>query len=103
VADTAPPGTPTVAETTGGETHTWTNYSNAGGTEGPVIARGTTVQISCKVTGFKVPDGNTWWYRIASSPWNTLYYASADAFYNNGATTGPLEGTPFLDPRVPDC
>ena len=103
VAATPAAGPTPVAETTGGETHTWTNYMNAGGTAGPVIAGGTTVQISCKVTGFRVADGNTWWYRIASPPWNNAFYASADAFYNNGATSGPLTDTPFVDPAVPDC
>lgn len=93
----------TWSETTGGETHTWTNYLNAGGQEGPVIPRGTTVQISCKVQGFRVEDGNTWWYRIASSPWSNSFYASADAFYNNGASSGPLSGTPFVDPAVANC
>jgi hypothetical protein len=90
-------------ETTGGPTHTWTNYTNAGGYEGPTIAAYQTVLIACKVTGFRVADGNTWWYRIASSPWNNAYYASADAFYNNGQTSGSLKGTPFVDPAVPDC
>jgi hypothetical protein len=84
-------------------THTWTNYSDAGGTEGPSIPSNQTVQIACKVTGFKVADGNTWWYRIASGPWNGTYYASADAFYNDGATSGSLVGTPFVDPSVPNC
>jgi hypothetical protein len=97
------PAPQTYGETVGGVTNTWTNYSNAGGTEGPQIAKGTTVQIACKVTGFKVADGNTWWYRIASSPWNGTYYASADAFYNNGATSGSLSGTPFVDNNVPNC
>lgn len=97
----APPRT--YAETTGGVTHTWTNYTNAGGTQGPSIASNTTVQITCKVTGFRVEDGNTWWYRIASSPWNNSFYASADAFYNNGQTSGSLKGTPFVDPAVPSC
>ena len=96
-----PPGT--VAETTGSVTHTWTNYANAGGTEGPSVASNTTVQIACRLTGFKVADGNTWWYRIASSPWSSSYYASADAFYNNGATSGSLHGTPFVDAEVPLC
>jgi len=90
-------------ETTGGVTHTWTNYTNAGGTQGPSIPAYSTVQIECKVPGFKVADGNTWWYRIASSPWNSQFYASADAFYNNGQTSGSLHGTPFVDPNVPDC
>ena len=93
----------THAETTGSTTHTWTNYTNAGGTQGPSIAANQTVQIACKVTGFKVADGNTWWYRIASAPWSGSYYASADAFYNNGSTSGSLSGTPFVDNNVPTC
>jgi lysophospholipase L1-like esterase len=98
-----PPLGPTYAETTGGLTHTWTDYTSAGGNQGPSIPNYTTVQIACKVSGFRVADGNTWWYRIASSPWNSSYYASADAFYNNGQTSGSLQGTPFVDPNVPDC
>ena len=100
----SPAPTPTTySETTGGVAHTWTNYSNAGGTEGPSIASNQTVQIACKVTGFQVADGNTWWYRIASSPWNDNYYVSADAFYNNGQTSGSLSNTPFVDSNVPNC
>lgn len=103
----SPPATPpaptTYAETVGGVSHTWTNYTNAGGTEGPSIAAYQTVQISCRLEGFKVADGNTWWYRIAQSPWSTHFYVSADAFYNNGATSGSLIGTPFVDTRVPLC
>src|SRR5215472_14903910 len=76
----------TWSETTGGAAHTWTNYTNAGGTQGPTIAAFATVQIACRLTGFKVADGNTWWYQIASSPWNDVYYVSADPFYNNGQT-----------------
>ena len=94
---------PTYTETVGGVTHTWTNYTNAGGTQGPSIPSNTTVQIACKVTGFAVADGNTWWYRVASAPWSDTYYASADAFYNNGQTSGSLHGTPFVDPAVPNC
>jgi hypothetical protein len=100
---TTPPATVTYAETAGSVAHTWTNHTNAGGTEGPSIAAYQTVQIACKLTGFKVADGNTWWYRIAQSPWNSAYYVSADAFYNNGATSGPLTGTPFVDTNVPSC
>jgi hypothetical protein len=98
-----PPSAATYAETTGGATNTWTNYMNAGGIQGPTIPANTTVQIACKLTGFKVSDGNTWWYRIASSPWNGAYHSSADAFYNNGQTSGSLVGTPFVDPAVPTC
>jgi surface antigen len=90
-------------ETAGGVTHTWTNYTNAGGTQGPSIAGGQGIEVSCRLTGFKVADGNTWWYRIASAPWSNGFYASADAFYNNGATSGTLYGTPFVDEAVPMC
>ena len=76
----------TWTETVGGNAHTWTDYMNAGGTQGPTIPGGQSVQIACKVQGFQVADGNTWWYRITSSPWSGNYYVSADAFYNNGAT-----------------
>jgi hypothetical protein len=98
-----PPPPATYAETVGGVTHTWTDYSNAGGIEGPSIPAYTTVQVACAVQGFRVADGDTWWYRIASSPWSDSYYASADAFYNNGQTSGSLKGTPFVDPAVPAC
>jgi hypothetical protein len=97
------PAAHTYAETVGGLAHSWTNYLNAGGVEGPTIPAYTTVQVSCVITGFKVADGNTAWYRIASSPWNNQYYVSADAFYNNGATSGSLRGTPFVDPAVGRC
>lgn len=98
-----PPPPKTWAETAGGVAHTWTNYQNAGGSQGPSVAQYQTIQIACKITGFKVSDGNTWWYRIAQAPWNNQYYVSADAFYNNGATSGPLKGTPFVDSAVPNC
>ena len=98
-----PPAGATYPETTGGATNTWTNYTNAGGTQGPTITSNTTVQIACKLAGFKVANGNTWWYRIASSPWNNAYYSSADAFYNNGQTSGTLVGTPYVDDHVPNC
>jgi hypothetical protein len=96
----------TWAETVGSQTggaDTWTNYTNAGGTKGPHIGAGQTVLISCKLSGFAVADGNPWWYRIASSPWNDAFYVSADAFYNNGQTTGSLSGTPLYDPAVVNC
>jgi len=94
---------PTYAETPGGAVHTWTDFADAGGAQGPSIPSNATVQIACKVNGFTVADGDTWWYRIASSPWNGNYYGSADAFYNDGATSGSLLGTPFVDPSVPNC
>ena len=103
VSSISSPPLANVSEVTGGVAHTWSNYSNAGGIQGPSMPAFATVQIGCKVQGFKVADGNTWWYRIAQDPWNGQYYVSADAFYNNGATSGSLHGTPFVDPNVPDC
>jgi hypothetical protein len=101
------PSTPPLAaafpETVGGDTETWTDYQSAGGLGGSLIHAGQTVDVSCAVRGFAVADGNTWWYRIASNPWNNAYYASADAFYNNGQTSGSLVNTPFVDPAVPVC
>ena len=103
-ASTDPPPPPaTVSETTGGVTHTWTDYSDGGGTAGVSITTNATVQITCRVTGLAVSDGDTWWYRIASSPWNNTFYASADAFYNDGRTSGPLAGSLQVDPAVPGC
>lgn len=104
-ADPPPPPLPpkTWPETAGGEAHTWTNHTNAGGIEGPTIARYQTIQMACKLHGFRVADGNTWWYRIASAPWDNRFYVSADAFYNNGQTSGSLRGTPFIDSAVRDC
>ena len=100
---TQPTAAGTYPETTGSVAHTWTDYSDAGGSEGPEIGSNQTVQITCRVQGFEVADGNTWWYQIASSPWNNAYYVSADPFYNDGQTSGSLNGTPFYDPSVPTC
>ncbi len=94
---------PTWPETPGSVVHTWTDYADAGGAEGSSIPSEQTVDVSCKVQGFAVADGDTWWYRISSAPWDNQYYGSADAFYNNGHTGGSLIGTPFVDPNVPDC
>ncbi|MGH9131744.1 MAG: hypothetical protein ACRDWV_08770 [Acidimicrobiales bacterium] len=99
----AKPTARSYAETVGGVAHTWTDYSDAGGSEGPEIASNATVQVSCRTGGFTVADGNTWWYRVASSSWSGRYYVSADAFYNNGRTSGSLLGTPFVDTSVPTC
>ena len=60
------------------------------------------MQIACRVQGFRVADGNTTWYRVAQ-PLERPLYASADAFYNNGATSGSLVGTPWVDTAVPPC
>ena len=54
----------------------------------PAINSNEAVQIVCRLQGFAVADGNTWWYQIGSDPWDGNFYASADAFYNDGATSG---------------
>jgi hypothetical protein len=99
----APPPASSWPETTGVSTNTWTNYATAGGTQGGTIPAQSTVQIACKVQGFRAGDGNTWWYRIASAPWSNAYYASADAFYNDGQTSGSMLYTPLVDTNVPTC
>jgi hypothetical protein len=98
-----PPAQSTFPETAGGYANTWTDYRSAGGTAGPGITSGQTVQVRCRREGFRVSSGNTWWYLLASSPWNDGFYATADAFYNNGQTSGTLIGTPFFDPQIPLC
>jgi hypothetical protein len=96
-------GSHTRRETTGSVAYTWSNYRHASGRSGRMLHDHQTVQISCRLRGFKVADGNVWWYRIASTPWKGRYYVSADAFYNNGRTSGSLLHTPFSDPKVPVC
>jgi uncharacterized protein YwgA len=100
---TTQPTLPHSEETTGTAVHTFTDYSDAGDPQGPTIPSNTTVSVTCRVQGFAVADGDTWWYEIASSPWNNDYYASADPFYNNGQTSGSLDGTPAFDTSVPVC
>jgi hypothetical protein len=39
----------------------------------------------------------------ARKPWDSNFYASADAFYNNGSTSGSLKGTPYVDDKVQNC
>lgn len=90
-------------ETPGGVAHTWSDYTTASGRAGPVIADHQTVSVMCRVRGFKVPDGNVWWYRVGSKPWDGRFYVSADAFYNDGRRSGSLRGTPFFDQRVAMC
>jgi hypothetical protein len=90
-------------ETPGSSANTWSNYKVAGGVPGPTLPARKTIKVSCKIKGFKVTDGNTWWYRLADHSGKTTFYVSADAFYNNGHTSGSLHGTPFVDKAVPTC
>jgi len=59
----------------------------------PRIGVGVAVQISCRVQGDAVADGDTWWYLITSSSWAGRY-APADNFDTGGT---------FVDTHVPLC
>ncbi len=107
-------GTPSPAELSSPPVRTWTetaftssdtfaDYLNAGEPLGAPLSPGQIVQVSCRVRGFKVKDGDRWWYRLASSPWNGQYYATSDVFYNTPNTTGSGINGVFVDKRVPVC
>jgi hypothetical protein len=101
------PSSPTAVgariEVTGGLAHTWSDYKTGEGEPGRRLAPEEEVEVSCRIRGFEVGDGNVWWYRIKPPPWNNRFYATADAFYNDGERSGPLKETPFFDPVVPIC
>ncbi|HET9691213.1 MAG TPA: fibronectin type III domain-containing protein, partial [Acidimicrobiales bacterium] len=96
-----PPSTSSETESPNHGVNTFQDYHNASG-PGPAIAAGQTVQVSCKVYDPTIassnPDG--YWYRIASSPWNNGYYATANTFLNGGGTTTNVVNT---DMSVPNC
>jgi len=92
-----------LSQTTGEATRTWTDYRTATAEEGPGIDPLQTLEVTCKTVGRMSANGNTWWYMLASDPWDNRYYAPAASFYNNGLTSGPLEGSPFVDFDVPTC
>lgn len=78
------------------------NYHNASG-PGPRLASQQWVDVSCKVYDTTIasalPGG--YWYRIASSPWNNQYYATANSFWNGDPPGGPY--THSYDAAVPNC
>lgn len=92
----------TWTETTGTPAHTWANATQLTGAGTPLGPR-QSVQVSCRVRGYVVQDGDPWWYRLASSPWDGRYYATSDAFYNNGATSGSVDTGVVVDEQVPVC
>jgi transcriptional regulator with XRE-family HTH domain len=98
------PARPTVtwSETTGTPAHTWANATQLTGAGTPLGPR-QSVQVSCRVRGYVVPDGDPWWYRLDSAPWKGHYYATSDAFYNNGAISGPVDTGVVVDEQVPLC
>jgi transcriptional regulator with XRE-family HTH domain len=98
------PGGPTSTwtETTGTPAHTWADATQLTGAGTPLGPR-QSVQVTCRVRGYVVEDGDPWWYRLASAPWNGHYYATSDAFYNNGAVTGSVDTGVVVDEQVPVC
>ena len=74
------PGGPasTWTETTGTPAHTWADPVQLTGAGTPLGPR-QSVQVLCRVKGYVVQDGDPWWYRLASSPWNGRYYAGLDS------------------------
>ncbi len=83
---------------------TFTDYSNAGGMKGAHIDSLHTVEVSCRLTGWRAPSGDNWWYRLPTDPWYGNYYAPADNFYNlPGSHTGPVTQGPAVDTDVPLC
>jgi transcriptional regulator with XRE-family HTH domain len=99
----AAPAARTWTETTGTAARTWSDYRVAGGRSGEALGPRESVQVSCRVRGYVVPDGDPWWYRIESPPWNGDYYATSDAFYNEGSTSGPVDTGVVVDEHVPEC
>ncbi|MFI0724271.1 multiprotein-bridging factor 1 family protein [Streptomyces sp. NPDC021224] len=92
----------TWSETTGTPAHTWANATQLTGAGKPLGPQ-QSVQVSCRIRGYVVPDGDPWWYRLDSAPWKGHYYATSDAFYNNGATSGPVDTGVVVDEQVPLC
>jgi hypothetical protein len=99
-----PPNAPTrqERETPRHSVDTFSDYMGPAG-EGPIIAAGRRVRVSCKVYDPSIasvdPDG--YWYRIATSPWSNRYYAPANTFLNGDPPYGPYRhNTNFA---VPNC
>jgi hypothetical protein len=92
----------TWTETTGTPAHTWADPVQLTGAGTPLGPR-QSVQVLCRVRGYVVQDGDPWWYRLASAPWNGRWYATSDAFYNNGATSGSVDTGVVVDEQVPIC
>jgi hypothetical protein len=102
-ATVAPAVGPTWTETAFSQSKTFADYVNAGYPLGAPLSPGQPVKVSCRVRGFVVQDGDPWWYRLASPPWNGHYYATSDVFYNTPNTSGnPINGV-VVDKRVPVC
>jgi hypothetical protein len=74
----------------------------AGAGEGPRVESNATVEVSCKLFDLEIasiePDG--YWYRLHSAPYNDMFYAAANTFWNGAASGGEVINT---DLRVPVC
>lgn len=90
-------------ETTGTPAHTWANPSNPGVHAGPPLGPREAVSVSCRVRGYVVSDGDPWWYRLAGKDWHNDFYATSDAFYNNGQINGPVDNGIIVDDQVALC
>lgn len=102
-ASVSPSADKTWAETTFSQSKTFADFVNAGDPLGAPLTAEQTVSVSCRARGFKVTDGDRWWYRLAQSPWDNRYYATTDVFYNTPTATGnPINGVVF-DKRVRVC
>jgi hypothetical protein len=100
---TAPPG-PTRTERQGSlGADTFLDPANAS-SKGPRVEAWAYVEVACKVHAPQIesanPDG--YWYRLASAPWNGLYYAVANTFWNSDVPGQPPYDS-YTDWAVPDC
>lgn len=93
----------TWTETAFTQSKTFADFVNAGYPLGAMLNPGQAVQVSCRVRGFVVNDGDPWWYRLTSPPWDGHYYATSDVFYNTPDASGnPINGV-VVDTRVRVC
>jgi hypothetical protein len=74
-----------------------------GGGQGYDVVAYETIAVSCRAEGYVDPNGNGWWYRIASGPWNDAFYTPADSFFNGADTSGNHSAAPIVDSAVPSC
>ena len=99
----SPKAARTWTETVFSDSDTFADYVSAGNPKGAPLSAGQTVQVSCRLRGFKVRDGDRWWYRLASPPWDGQYYATSDVFYNTASTSGSGVNGVLVDKRVRIC
>jgi hypothetical protein len=71
--------------------------------EGKRIDNHATVRVSCKIVAPSAGASTvgTYWYRIASPPWNDQFYSPTNSFLNDDPITGSHEK--IVDEGVPYC